>query len=373
MRIRTNLGTNRSRALKKCKVIWGFMLENTLFTEFQEENHDKIEAAYSQRKKRSTSYYIEVEDTNLPKPYKARVYFGVARMHLRMPGTRYYVERHVITPPLPSPCSATSLTGSDISCSSPLPMTPVCMPSPLSTASTTTNTTTNSNGSCSSHSDLLYPPLDPTLAALFSEDLILPILNVAISGQNASMDQQFFTPIGIENVRTGDIETVFGNSLTSSGFNSNKGWNQINEGTQAYNNFSYANMNNFSKDMDMVSSLDHNMQYFGNGQCKQQQQYQQQQQQQSNASLNSMLVHDFAGPFPADANNLIQVTNWLNDDTLYTPASAFSNSNNGSISLQELVSWPPHGPLLVPKFNNSCDAGNINMTNLYKDLNRFTF
>ncbi|KAF1806098.1 hypothetical protein V8B55DRAFT_1569021 [Mucor lusitanicus] len=368
MKIKTNLSATRpSRTLNKRKVIWGFMLENTLFTEFQEENHAKIEAAYSQRKQRSTSYYIEVEDSNLPRPYKARVYFGVARMHLRMPGTRYYVERHVITPPLLSPCSATSLTGSYESCSSPFPMTPAFMPSPMSTASTTTSITTNSSNSCSSYSDLLCPPLDPTLAALFSEDLMLPIPNGAISGQNTSMGQQFFTPIGNQNVRSGDMAASFGNSLAPGGaFNCNQNWNQINNGSQGYSNFGSGNMVSSSKDLNMASSLNHKMPYVGNTQHKKQH-------QQSNAPLNSMLAHDFTGSLPTNANELLQVINWLNDDALCTPTSTSNSSNNGSISFQELVSWPPFGPSLVPKLNNSCDDGNINMTNLYHDLNHFNF
>ncbi|KAL9557369.1 hypothetical protein MBANPS3_001393 [Mucor bainieri] len=365
MRIRTNLSTTvSSRTLNKRKVVWGFMLENTLFTEFQEENHIKIEAAYSQRKQRSTSYYIEVEDSNLPKPHKARVYFGVARMHLRMPGTRYYVERHVIAPSLLSPCSATSLTGSDISCSSPLPLTPAYMPSPMSTASTTTSATTNSSNSFSSYSDLLYPALDPALAALFSEDLMLPISNGAFSGQNACMGQQFFTPIGNQNTRNGNTAATFGDSLTRAAFNGNDNWNQINSGSQGYNSFGSASMSSVSKDMNMASSLDQNMQYVGNTHYKQHHHHQQQQ-QQSSAPLDSMLAHDFSGPLPADSNDLLQVVDWL--------TSASSNSNNGSISFQELVSWPPLGPSLVPKFNNSCDNGNINMTNLHHDMNHFTF
>lgn len=355
------------------------MLENTLFTEFQEENHAKIEAAYSQRKQRSTSYYIEVEDKNLPKPHKARVYFGVARMHLRMPGTRYYVERHVITPPLLSPCSATSLTGSDGSCSSPLPMTPAFMPSPMSSASTATSFTTHSNGSCSSSLDLLYPSFDPTLAALFSEDLMLPISNGAVSGQNTSTSQQFFTPIYHQNVSNSDFATASGSFLTPGAFNGNENWNQVGNGPQAYDNFSSAGMNSYSKSFNMASSLDPETHHTGNApykhqyQHQHQQQYQQQQyQQQYSAPLNLTLAHDFADPLPTNANDLLQVVNWLDDDTFCTPISGSNNSNNNSISFQGLVSWPPLGPSLAPKFNNSVDNGNINMTNLYHDLNHFT-
>lgn len=77
-------------------VVWGFMLENTLFTKFEDHNHALIESAYRQRKSKKASHYIHIVDMNLPKPYKAKVYFGVAQNHLRMPGTRYYVTRKVI-------------------------------------------------------------------------------------------------------------------------------------------------------------------------------------------------------------------------------------------------------------------------------------
>ncbi|ORZ02896.1 hypothetical protein BCR43DRAFT_510029 [Syncephalastrum racemosum] len=76
------------------RVIWGFMLENTYFTEFDLSNHRIIEDAYHLRKMRPTSHYITIRDSHLPAP--ARVYFGVAQVHLRMPGTRYYVKRRVV-------------------------------------------------------------------------------------------------------------------------------------------------------------------------------------------------------------------------------------------------------------------------------------
>lgn len=360
MRIRTNINkTHSSRALNKREVIWGFLLENTLFTEFQDENHTKIEAAYSQRKQRSTSYYIELEDNNLPKPHKARVYFGVARMHLRMPGTRYYVERHVISPPLLSPCSATSLAGSDRSCPSPLPTTPAFMPSPMSTASTTTITTTYSYGSRSSYTDLLCPRLDPSLAALFPEEMTFPVSDSNMSAHNFNMDQQFFTPIGNQTMKNGSLATVFDDSLTTGALNGNENWNHINQGSQVYNNIGTANMNSFSNDLEVPLSLDQNMQYADRTQYKQQQ-------------LNAPHAYNFNGPLSTDANYLLEAINWLSDDALCTPTSA-SNNNNGSISFQELVSWPPLGPSLVPKFDNSCDNENINMTNLYHDLNHFMF
>ncbi|KAI9483171.1 MAG: hypothetical protein EXX96DRAFT_557138 [Benjaminiella poitrasii] len=80
-------------SFKTTKAVWGFMLENTLFTPFEEHNHAIIEQAYRDRKKKPSSHSIDIIDGNLPKPYKAKVYFGVAQNHLRMPGTRYYVLR----------------------------------------------------------------------------------------------------------------------------------------------------------------------------------------------------------------------------------------------------------------------------------------
>ncbi|KAL0075463.1 hypothetical protein J3Q64DRAFT_1878031 [Phycomyces blakesleeanus] len=79
---------------KNTKVVWGFMLENTYFMEFDHSNHAIIELAYRQRRSRQASHYITIRDSNLPSP--ARVYFGVAQVHLRMPGTRYYVKRRVL-------------------------------------------------------------------------------------------------------------------------------------------------------------------------------------------------------------------------------------------------------------------------------------
>ncbi|KAG0172171.1 hypothetical protein DFQ28_011456 [Apophysomyces sp. BC1034] len=88
------------------KVVWGFMLENTYFMEFDTSNHRVIEMAYHQRKLRQSSHYVTIRDSHLPAP--ARIYFGVARVHLRMPGTRYYVKRRVVwtthsSPLLPTP------------------------------------------------------------------------------------------------------------------------------------------------------------------------------------------------------------------------------------------------------------------------------
>ncbi|KAG0741950.1 hypothetical protein G6F57_001067 [Rhizopus arrhizus] len=84
------------------QIIWGFLLENTYFTEFDESNHAIIEKAYSQRKKKQTSHYIVIRDSHLASP--ARIYFGVVQVHLRMPGTRYYVRRNLSKFPMaPSP------------------------------------------------------------------------------------------------------------------------------------------------------------------------------------------------------------------------------------------------------------------------------
>lgn len=100
------------------RIVWGFMFENTLFTEFEHRNHPIIEAAYRQRKKKHSSHHITIVDSNLPKPGKAKVYFGVAQNHLRMPGTRYYVTRQLI----------------NLSSSSPFSL-PMLIPSPTSTFS----------------------------------------------------------------------------------------------------------------------------------------------------------------------------------------------------------------------------------------------
>lgn len=120
------------------RVVWGFMFENTLFTEFERRNHPLIEAAYRQRKKKHTSHHITIVDSNLPKPGKAKVYFGVAQNHLRMPGTRYYVTRQVIktstSESSPRP-PVTKVIPPTPSTSSPYAM-PTIIPSPASTFST---------------------------------------------------------------------------------------------------------------------------------------------------------------------------------------------------------------------------------------------
>lgn len=73
---------------------WGFMLENTFFMEFDIANHSIIENAYQQKKLKHASHHITIQDSHLP--CDARIYFGVAQIHLRMPGTRYYVKRKSI-------------------------------------------------------------------------------------------------------------------------------------------------------------------------------------------------------------------------------------------------------------------------------------
>ncbi|CAO3632066.1 unnamed protein product [Cunninghamella blakesleeana] len=77
------------------KIIWGFMLENAYFVEFDGPNHQIIETAYQQKKSKQASHYIIIHDSHLPCP--ARIYFGVIQIHLRMPGTRYYVKRKIIS------------------------------------------------------------------------------------------------------------------------------------------------------------------------------------------------------------------------------------------------------------------------------------
>ncbi|KAI9249537.1 hypothetical protein BY458DRAFT_525509 [Sporodiniella umbellata] len=83
------------------QIVWGFLLENTFFTEFDEANHALIEKAYNEREKKPTSHYITLYDSHLHQP--ARIYFGVAQVHLRMPGTRYYVQRQLIDLPWSDP------------------------------------------------------------------------------------------------------------------------------------------------------------------------------------------------------------------------------------------------------------------------------
>ncbi|RUS15945.1 hypothetical protein BC937DRAFT_91775 [Endogone sp. FLAS-F59071] len=73
---------------------WGFLLENTLFTEFDLPNQWALEASYRQPNRGQTKW-VEITDSHLSG--KAKVYFGVASNHLRMPGTRYSVERRSVS------------------------------------------------------------------------------------------------------------------------------------------------------------------------------------------------------------------------------------------------------------------------------------
>lgn len=70
------------------------MLENAYFVEFDIQNHNIIETAFQQKKLKQASHYITIHDSHLPCP--AKIYFGVIRVHLRMPGTRYYVKRKTV-------------------------------------------------------------------------------------------------------------------------------------------------------------------------------------------------------------------------------------------------------------------------------------
>ncbi|CAO3587641.1 unnamed protein product [Absidia cylindrospora] len=85
---------------------WGFMLENTLFVEFDQANHIIIENSYQQKKMKQSSHHIVIRDSHLP--CDAKVYFGVAQIHLRMPGTRYYVKRKSL--PVTNSNTTTSIT-----------------------------------------------------------------------------------------------------------------------------------------------------------------------------------------------------------------------------------------------------------------------
>lgn len=137
---------------QKPRVIWGFMLENTYFTEFDLPNHRIIEEAYQQRKTRQTSHYINIRDSHLP--VQARVYFGVAQVHLRMPGTRYYVKRRIVPPSPPkhyqkqpqpnwSSSSSSSSSSSTPMVTSHQQQTPVWSSSSSSSTSVTTTTSDN--------------------------------------------------------------------------------------------------------------------------------------------------------------------------------------------------------------------------------------
>lgn len=163
------------------RIVWGFMFENTLFTEFERRNHPIIEAAYRQRKKKHTSHYITITDSNLPKPGKAKVYFGVAQNHLRMPGTRYYVNRQVIRPATTSESPPRPLIPVVIPptppVSSPYPL-PVLIPSPASTFSSSSFSSMDTSFSYSTvHNNAMqYTQLQTNenkLAAAFADDLPL--------------------------------------------------------------------------------------------------------------------------------------------------------------------------------------------------------
>lgn len=162
------------------RVVWGFMFENTLFTEFERRNHPIIEAAYRQRKKKHTSHYITITDSNLPKPGKAKVYFGVAQNHLRMPGTRYYVNRQVIRPATSESIPRSSnpvVTPPMPPVSSPYPL-PVQIPSPTSTFSSSSFSSMDTSFSYpNAHNNSLQYPQPQTnnnaLAAVFADDLPL--------------------------------------------------------------------------------------------------------------------------------------------------------------------------------------------------------
>ncbi|KAI8074532.1 hypothetical protein BC940DRAFT_329080 [Gongronella butleri] len=76
------------------KIVWGFMLENTYFMEFDPVNQVILESAFQEKKNKQASHFITIRDSHLPSA--ARVYFGVVQIHLRMPGTRYYVKRRIV-------------------------------------------------------------------------------------------------------------------------------------------------------------------------------------------------------------------------------------------------------------------------------------
>ncbi|KAH8555675.1 hypothetical protein BGW37DRAFT_478161 [Umbelopsis sp. PMI_123] len=85
---------------------WGFLFENVHFTPFDESNNQLIEVEYQARGVHY-SHNIDIEDSHLK--YPAKIYFGVAQTHLRMPGTRYYVKRREIKPPKSLQTSSSAL------------------------------------------------------------------------------------------------------------------------------------------------------------------------------------------------------------------------------------------------------------------------
>ncbi|KAI8647789.1 hypothetical protein BD408DRAFT_454952 [Parasitella parasitica] len=364
--------------------IWGFMLENTLFTPFQQHNHVIIENAWKDRKKKSSSTYVDINDNNLPSPHSARVYFGVAQMHLRMPGTRYYVKRG-------NPRDlATTISPSS---KSSYHLTPPSMPSPMSTASTTTTSTavtasTSTSTSTSASSNYLPPVMDVNLANIFP--------NMVLKGQNSNAFSyspnsydQYYAPIDNRINRNGannGYATTVDNYLAIPTKN-NGNLNQTKQNPQTYIDASL-NTNNYYNGMNVnqASYMGQHMHYVDNTQYKkqqtqkqqqqqqqpqqQQQQKQQKQQQQPIIPMSSILDYTLPGSIVNDTSDYLQDIDWLNDDSLYTPPSSF----NSNISFQELVSWPCVSSSLIPKFDNG-DNGNIkiNMTNDYYQDNHFTY
>ncbi|KAG2171732.1 hypothetical protein INT43_008112 [Umbelopsis isabellina] len=69
---------------------WGFLFENSVFTPFDNHNNEYIEHEW-QTKGAHHGHKIKIIDSHLNSP--ALLYFSVAQIHLRMPGTRYYVIR----------------------------------------------------------------------------------------------------------------------------------------------------------------------------------------------------------------------------------------------------------------------------------------
>ncbi|KAI9492915.1 hypothetical protein BDB00DRAFT_788398 [Zychaea mexicana] len=95
------------------RVEWGFMLENTFFKTFEKHNQHIIERNYHEVSQRVGSNYVDITDKKLGS--NARVYFGVEQIHLRMPGTRYYVQRR-LTPLVSysSPTGATAISAAAV-------------------------------------------------------------------------------------------------------------------------------------------------------------------------------------------------------------------------------------------------------------------
>ncbi|KAI8991805.1 hypothetical protein BDF20DRAFT_909533 [Mycotypha africana] len=126
------------------RIVWGYMLENTVFVEFEIHNQAFIEEEYINCKIRTSEAYVEIEDLNLPRPHEARIYIGVLNNHLRMPGTRYHVYRLEFKQSTPYPLATAAIFDTVTTRNRTHYSTPVAMKS-NPTATTTVNYSKNHN------------------------------------------------------------------------------------------------------------------------------------------------------------------------------------------------------------------------------------